>query len=55
MDHDGTHRTPYDAGGADEASAGRLSWRGRAALALFALHLVLLFLPPLPPYWKGSV
>lgn len=37
-------------------SPGRpLTWRGRAAGALLGLHAALLFLPPLPPYWKGSL
>lgn len=55
MGNDGADRPANDVEGADEAASGRLSWRGEAALGLFAVHLVLLFLPPLPPYWKGSV
>lgn len=39
----------------DTVSAPDLSWRAKAAMGLFALHAVLLLLPPLPPYWKGSV
>jgi hypothetical protein len=33
----------------------RLTWRGRAALALAGVHLALLFLPPIPPDIKGSL
>lgn len=40
--------------GRQPARAG-LTWRGRGALALLALHLGLLFLPPLPPVSKGSL
>lgn len=39
------------------ADGGRtgLSWPGLTALGLFAVHVVLLFFPPLPPYLKGSL
>lgn len=37
------------------AEAEGLSRWGRAGLALFALHLILLFFPPLPPDVKGSL
>ena len=33
----------------------RVSWRGRAALAIFSLHVVLLFFPPIPPIVSGSL
>jgi hypothetical protein len=33
----------------------RISWRGRAASGLFAVHTVLLFFPPIPPIVKGSI
>lgn len=32
-----------------------LSWRGRAAFAIFGIHAILLFFPPLPPDVKGSL
>lgn len=31
------------------------SWQGYTALTLFGIHVALLFFPPLPPYWKGSL
>ncbi|NIW35146.1 MAG: hypothetical protein GWN32_00775 [Gemmatimonadetes bacterium] len=34
---------------------GGLSWWGYAGLALFAVHVVLLFFPPIPPDIKGSL
>ena len=36
-------------------SVSRISWRGRAALAIFSLHVVLLFFPPIPPIVSGSL
>lgn len=33
----------------------RISWPGRAAVAVFAVNTVLLFFPPIPPYVKGSL
>jgi hypothetical protein len=36
-------------------SASRISWRGRAALAIFSLHVALLFFPPIPPIVSGSL
>lgn len=32
-----------------------LGWAGRAAAGTFALHALLLFFPPIPPYVKGSL
>ena len=45
-------RAPDAAPGLPSAHISRL---GRAGLALFALHVVLLLVPPVPPYWKGSL
>jgi hypothetical protein len=46
------HTFPASAG---DPSAPALSWRGRGALLLFAVHVTLLFLPPIPPVSKGSI
>lgn len=32
-----------------------LGWAGRAAGGIFAIHALLLFFPPIPPYVKGSL
>lgn len=49
------HSAPERLGGTGPSSGEGLAWRGQAALVLLAVHVVLLLLPPLPPYWKGSV
>lgn len=55
MTHGEVHPAPKRRGGTGPSSGEGLTWRGQAALVLLAVHVVLLLLPPLPPYWKGSV
>lgn len=56
-DNGATERSDEPLASAERAGRGpeRLTWRGRAALIVLAVHVALLFFPPVPPLRKGSV